>query len=51
MDGVLPHLRTDLDQRFPKAEAGDELDDRDPETDDTLEANGMYIGSNGARFR
>ena len=51
MSGVLPHLHSDLEQRFPKAEAGDALDDHDPGMNDTLEKRGMHIGSNGARFR
>ena len=51
MDGVLPHLHSDLEQRFPKAEAGDALNDLDPEMDDTLEKHGMHVGSSGARFR
>ena len=48
--GILPHLHSDLEQRFPQAEAGEALHDADPGTDDSLEGRGMLIGSNGVRF-
>ena len=51
MEGVLPHLHMDIEQRFPRAEAGEALKDADPEMDNTLEAHGRRIGSNGPRFR
>ena len=50
LSGVLPHLHSDLEQRFPKAEAGEALADCDPAIDDSLEQHGRHIGSNGARF-
>ena len=44
-------VSVDIEQRFPRAEAGEALKDADPEMDNTLEAHGRRIGSNGPRFR
>ena len=51
VSGVLPHLHSDLEQRFPEAEAGEALHDVDPEMDNNLEKHGLHVGSSGARFR
>ena len=43
-EGLLPHLHTDWEDRFPRAEACKELEDRDPEGDEGMEARGRGIG-------
>ena len=51
VSGTLPHLREDLDERFPKALAGPSLEDDDPPANGDLELCGERIGKQGVRFR
>ena len=51
VNGVLPHLHDDLEERFPKALAGQGMEDVDPPNDDVLEQRGERIGKQGARFK
>ena len=44
LDGVLPHLHADHEDRFPVAVACAKLDDKDPDDSDYLEENGRKIG-------
>ena len=49
--GVLPHLHDDFEQRFPKAEAAEDLCDVDPIMDSSLEARGASLGQRKVRFQ
>jgi len=43
-EGLLPHLHGDWEDRFPRAEACAELEDKDPDSEDGMEARGKTIG-------
>ena len=43
-EGLLPHLHGDWEDRFPRAEACAELDDKDPDSEEGMEARGEAIG-------
>jgi len=43
-EGLLPHLHDDWEDRFPRAEACEELKDKDPEGEEGMEARGRAIG-------
>ena len=43
-EGLLPHLHKDWEDRFPRAFACEELEDKDPEEEGGLEARGKAIG-------
>ena len=50
-DGLLPHLHSDLHERFPKAVACTPTPDLDPPDDDRLEVRGRILGEKVVRFR
>ena len=50
-EGLLPHMHEDVYDRFPKAAAGEELDDADPPEDSILEELGTRLGKDGERFK
>ena len=50
-EGVLPHMHRDVEERFPRAIAGEALQDVDPPNDDSLEKYGERLGKDGVRFR
>ena len=50
-EGVLPHMHQDVELRFPKAIAGEALEDMDPPDNSSLEERGTRRGKDGVRFR
>ena len=50
VNGLLPHLHDDLEDRFPKATAGPGAGDEEPSEDQELERRGETLGKNKARF-
>ena len=44
VEGLLPHLHEDVEDRFPRAVACAELDARDPPEDGYLEEKGIVLG-------
>ena len=49
--GLLPHLHTDVEDRFPRAVACDPTPDLDPPSHDGLETRGRLIGEKVVRFK
>jgi hypothetical protein len=50
VNGLLPHLHDDLEDRFPRALAGPDAGDEEPEEDQELEKRGEELGKGKARF-
>ena len=51
IEGVLPHMHIDFEDRFPMAMAGDDAGDVDPNEDERLERRGEALGKSKARFK
>ena len=51
IEGVLPHMHSDLEERFPMATAGEDAGDVDPTEDERLERRGEALGKSKARFK
>jgi hypothetical protein len=51
VEGVLPHMHVDFQDRFPMAIAGDDAGDVDPREGGGLERHGEALGRNKARFK
>ena len=51
IEGVLPHMHIDFEDRFPMAMAGDDAGDVDPNEDERLERSGEALGKSKARFK
>ena len=51
IEGVLPHMHVDFEDRFPMATAGDGAGDSDPKEDEGLERRGESLGRSKARFK
>ena len=51
IEGVLPHMHIDFQDRFPMAIAGDDAGDVDPREAGGLERRGEAFGRNKARFK
>ena len=49
-NGLLPHLHSDLEERFPRALAGPGAGDEEPEENRELEKRGEALGKDKARF-
>ena len=49
--GLLLHLHTDHESRYPRAVVKHQLNDRDPPEDTALEQRGITLGKEPQRFR
>ena len=50
-EAVLPHMHQGVGLRFPRATAGEALEDVDPPDNNILEERGTRLGKEGVRFR